>query len=186
VNTPDVIAVDFETMPIRQRPEYPPEPVGVSLRWPGDKRSHYWSWGHPDGNNCDIHQGKRELKRAWDSGLPLLFHHAKFDVAVATERMGLPMPRWDRIHDTMFLAYLADPHSRAIGLKELAAELLDWPAEEKDEVVAWVLANQRMLMGRYPDLRELNKEGKPKDTIAPSKAGAWIFAAPGTLVGPYA
>jgi hypothetical protein len=27
------------------------------------------------------------------------------------------MPPWDRIHDTMFLAYLCDPHSRSLGLK---------------------------------------------------------------------
>jgi DNA polymerase I-like protein with 3'-5' exonuclease and polymerase domains len=185
ITAPDCIAIDFETMPIRQRPAYPPAPVGVSIRWPG-QRSNYHAWGHPDGNNCSMEDARAELQAAWDSGLPLLFHHSKFDVAVATERLGLPMPRWDRIHDTMFLAYLADPHSRAIGLKELAAELLQWPAEEKDELKAWILANQKMLVARWPELRELNKEGKPKDSIAPSKVGAWIFATPGQLAGKYA
>lgn len=174
-------------MPIRQRPDYPPKPVGVSLRYPGDRSSFYWAWGHPDGNNCDAEEGRRVVQEAWDSGLPILCHHSKFDVAVATEAMGLPMPAWDRIHDTMFLAYLADPHSRAIGLKELATELLGWPAEEKDELKAWILANQRMLVGRWPELRELHaKTGLPKDTISPSKTGAWIFATPGKMAGRYA
>jgi DNA polymerase I-like protein with 3'-5' exonuclease and polymerase domains len=186
IEAPPCIVIDFETMPIRQRPTYPPEPVGVSICWPGESRSTYWAWGHPDGNNCSFADARAALVAVWYSGLPLLFHNSKFDVAVATERLGLPMPRWGRIHDTMFLAYLADPHSRAIGLKELAADLLQWPAEERDEVKEWILANQKMLVQRWPELRELNKEGKPKDTIAPSKVGAWIFAAPGQLVGKYA
>jgi len=174
-------------MPIRQRPAYPPEPVGVSIRWPWEERSRYWAWGHPDGNNCSKQDAVRELGKVWASGNDLLFHNSKFDVAVATERLGLPMPRWDRIHDTMFLAYLADPHSRAIGLKELAAELLSWPAEEKDELKAWILANQKMLVARWPELRAINKKtGVPKDTIAPSEVGAWIFATPGQLAGRYA
>lgn len=184
---PDCIVIDFETMPIRQRPTYPPEPVGVALKFPGDKRGTYMAWGHPDGNNFSKQTAVTMLQAVWRSGKSLLFHNSKFDVAVAVERLGLPMPSWDRIHDTMFLAYLADPHSRSVGLKELAEELLDWPPEERDEVKDWILANQKMLVARYPEQRSINKKtGLPKDTIAPSETGAWIFAVPGELAGKYA
>lgn len=186
LSPPPVIVIDFETDPIQPAPNYPPKPVGVSIRWPGYSASHYYAWGHPDGNNCDRAAGLKALQEVWDSNLPLLMHNAKFDCAVAI-KLGLPMPAWERIHDTMFLAYLNDPHSRSIGLKELAHELLGWPPGERDKVAEWIIAHKHILVARYPHLRKINKKtGKPVDNIAPSDVGAWIFAAPGNLVGEYA
>lgn len=189
LTAPPVIVIDFETKPILPMPDYPPEPVGVSIRWPGDSASKYYAFGHPEGNNCTRDEAYLELRRAWeyDTSLPLLFHHAKFDLAVATQWFGLPMPAWDRIQDTMFLAYLYDPHARALGLKELAENLLNWPPEEKDELAAWVVANQKMLLARYPTNNPIDKKtGRHKPTITPSLVGVWIWTAPGQLAGRYA
>jgi DNA polymerase I-like protein with 3'-5' exonuclease and polymerase domains len=185
--TPPVIVIDFETKPIQSMPDYPPVPVGVSIRWPDETKSTYWAWGHPEGNNCTREEAKAALQEAWASSFALLFHNSKFDVIVACLQMGLPMPPWERVHDTMFLAYLADPHSRAVGLKELAADLLNWPAEEKDALADWAIANQRMLLARYPNNNPIDKKtGKPKPTITPKIAWAWIWTAPGHLAGRYA
>jgi DNA polymerase I-like protein with 3'-5' exonuclease and polymerase domains len=186
--TREFITLDFETYPIAQRPEYPPRPVGVALKWPGDA-SFYFAWGHPTANNCDLGEGRRQLRKVWDSGLPILCHHSKFDLAVATEGLGLPMVPWDRIHDTMFLAYLCDPHSRSLGLKELANDYLQWAPEERDAVAEWIGDHTAALLAAYPWNREWDKKKgdyKTPRRITPTRAGAWIFAAPGDVVGPYA
>lgn len=180
MTTPTCIVVDFETWPIGPRPaHYPPKPVGVATKWPG-QQSQYLSWGSMGGNNnADEADGKAELQRVWDSGLPILCHHEKFDVAVAVEQMGFPMLPWERIHDSMFLAYLADPHSRSIGLKELAADMLDWPATEQDAVRDWVMAHKVPLHQQWGAKLNLKRP-------TPAKTGAWIFAVPGDIVDPYA
>jgi DNA polymerase-1 len=174
VNAPEIACVDFETWPIAQRPNYPPKPVGVSIKLPREE-SYYYAWGHPAMNNCGPGDGYRALRQVWDSGLPILFHNAKFDLSVACEGMKLPELSWDRVHDTMFLAYLCDPHARSLGLKELAADLLNWPPAERDALAEWVLEHAATLVATY---------GGQKPTK--SKVGAWIFSAPGNVVGPYA
>ena len=128
---PKTICVDFETEKIERRPMYPPEPVGVSIKWPG-KKSHYYSWGHPTDNNCTYEEAHAELTDVWESGLPILFHNAKFDLSVAYERMDMEELPWERVHDTMLLAFLFDPHARHIDLKQMAEDYLDWPPEERD------------------------------------------------------
>lgn len=182
---PDCIIVDFETKPIGQRPKtYPPAPVGVAIQWPGCG-AEYYAWGHPTGNTDTRENGVAGLRAAWESGLPLLFHHAKFDLAVAYEKLGLPHLDWSRVHDTMFLAYLCDPHARSLDLKELAEDLLSWAPEERDVVVEWVMSHA----DRLPQLS--NRKGK---LCSPSRnkntsgvyAGAWISFVPGDIVGPYA
>lgn len=184
--TPNVITIDFETMPIQSRPDYPPEPVGVAIRY-GVENSRYYSWGHPIKNNCTFGEGVAALRSAWDLPAGKLFHNAKFDVAVACEKLGLPYPAWDEVEDTMFLSFLADPHNRSGGLKELAADLLDWPPDEQDELKDWVLSRKKRLLEEHPEFRKINKKtGKPVNNIAERDAGAWIFAAPGDLVGKYA
>ena len=76
---PAVTTVDFETMPIQPRPEYPPVPVGVSIKRPSDKKPHYFAWGHLNGgNNCSKADAMRALKDVWRSDT-LLFHHAQFE-----------------------------------------------------------------------------------------------------------
>src|SRR5574343_1037036 len=92
--------VDFESFPIQDRPGYPPEPVGVALDVPGQK-PRYLAWGHPlGGNTHSWADGRAALGQIWESGRPVVFHHAPFDVGVAIRRMGLPDLPWQRIHDT--------------------------------------------------------------------------------------
>ena len=178
--------VDFETEPAESRPDYPPEPVGVSIKYP-DRPSRYYGWGHPVRNNCTRQEGVAALGEVWLSGAPLLFHHAKFDLQVATEKLGLPLPPPERIHDTMWLLFLFDPHMRKQGLKESAAQLLNWAPEEQDELAAWILERKHEILEAYPHWREINKKtGKPINNIAPTKTGRWIAAAPGDIVGRYA
>lgn len=179
---------DFETLPIAQRPAYPPKPVGVAIRAPWQPTK-YFSWGHPTGNNCTFEEGRAALQRVWESGLPLLCQNAKFDVEVASEWFGAPIPEWDRIHDTMFLAYLADPHARLLGLKELAADWLNWPPEEQDRMAQWVGDNTPALLAAYGWNRTWDKKEqrfKNPKRITPKEVGKWIFACPGEIVGPYA
>ena len=172
-----ILTLDFETRPILQRPEYPPAPVGVAI-WPDLGHPVYMSFGHINGrNNSSEAEAKERVWSYWcDPTVQILCHNAKFDLAVATERWGFPMLPWHRIHDTMFLAFLDDPHSRSAGLKELAQALLGMPPEEQDQVKAWILANKTRLEPAFPLY--------PK--VTPKQAGAWIFAAPAELVEPYA
>lgn len=186
MTAPECIVLDFETWPIKRRPDYPPHPAGIAIRWPGEVGS-YYACQHPTGNNCTPEEALEALARAWHHPLPKLFHNAKFDVAVAVEKLGLPMLPWEMIHDTMFSAFLCDPHASQLGLKLLAEKHLGLPPEERDAVADWVLAHKAQLLQTYPWNRKINKKtGQPVDNIAPSDVGAWIFAAPGDVVGPYA
>lgn len=186
MKAPDVVTLDWETHPIKRRPHYPPEPVGLAVLWP-DNTSRYLAFGHPAGNNATRDEVLGELARIWDSGLPVLCHNSKFDLAVCCEKVGFPDLPWERVHDTMFLAYLCDPHARSLGLKDLAEDLLNWAPEERDAVADWVIAHKKELLARYPENRKINKKtGLPVDNIAPKDVGAWIFSAPGDLVGEYA
>lgn len=178
---PDCIVIDFETWPIQQRPNYPPRPCGVAIEWPGDE-AFYMAADHPIENNCTPQEMKGEVARALASPLPKLFFNAKFDLAVCYETMGLPKLPWHQVHDAMFLAFLADPHSRALGLKPMAASWLDMPAEERNELDEWIMRHSDTLLQTYPWNK--TKEGQRK--ITKSQCGAWIFATPGKLAGNYA
>lgn len=160
--------IDFETEGIQKRPEYPPVPVGFSIKEPDMKKSMYFAWGHPTGNNCSLADGKRHLKTAWKSAGGLLFHNAKFDVDVAVEHMGVPMPSWDKIEDTMYLAFLNDPHAASFGLKPQSETVLGIPSDERDLLKEWIIAN-------VPEARQ-----------KPSEWGRYICRAPGDMVGKYA
>lgn len=185
MQSPDVICLDFETMPIQQRPAYPPKPVGVALQWPRSEPV-YLAFGHPTGNNCSLSHALTELDKVWASGLPILCHHAKFDLAVSYEALQLPRLAWDAVHDTMFLAYLCDPHSPDLGLKETAEDLLEWPPEERDVVVEWVMAHAESLPklpNRKGKLCGPSRNKRTKDGVF---AGAWIGYTPGNVTAPYA
>lgn len=160
----DVIVVDFETFAIEPRPAYPPVPVGVALL---DGRSaRYLAWGHPAGNNATRVDAVRALRAVWRDPRPKLFHHAKFDLDVAETHLGLPWLPWERVHDTLFLLFLANPHRAKLNLKEAALEELGVPPTERDRLRAWVLEN---VLG-----------------ATPKTWGAYIARAPGDLVGTYA
>ena len=176
-----MITIDFETHSIGRRPDYPPSPVGLAIKF-GGERGRYIAIGSRSPGAATPFNGRAFdeahwlLTAAYNSGQPLLFHNAKFDLEVAEKWFGLPLPRWSRIHDTSFLAYLDDPHAPSLGLKELSEARLDWPPDERDALGDWVLANAARL-----------KEMAPHNGPATRhKAGAWIWAAPAELVAPYA
>lgn len=162
------ITLDFETEAIGTRPEqYPPKPVGLAIWEPG-KQPRYLSWGHPTENNGTWEEGMKQVLKYWDSGRPLLFHNAPFDIEVAMKWFGVSYPHWERVHDTQVMAFLHDPHAKKLELKDLADVLLDMPPEEQDELRDWVFDNV------------------PGSKRAKTKWGAHIREAPGNLVGKYA
>lgn len=171
---PKPVTVDFETFGIEGRPKYPPMPVGVSIKYPG-KKSKYYAWGHPTGNNCCWSDGAAELKKAWGHKEGVLFQNGKFDVDVAEAHFGLPIPSWDKIHDTMFLLFLDDPHQMELGLKPSATRLLGLPADEQDAVGEWLIANQPIKGVKIS-----------KSKSSEHYFGRYIAYAPGDLVGKYA
>lgn len=188
---PNVTTIDFETDPIQARPDYPPRPVGVSIQRAGERRARYWSWGHyTGGNNCDIAEARQALAAAWDDrkkGVRLLFQNAQFDVDVAVTHMGMPMPSWDEIDDTMFLLFLFDPHAPDLKLKPSAERILGTAPEERDEMVAWLRANKKRLVAET-DISQW-KDGKGKSYInstSDDKLGALVAYAPGDVAGRYA
>jgi len=138
---PKPVTVDFETFGIEGRPHYPPMPVGVSVKYPG-KKSRYYGFGHPEKNNSTWGEAVAAVTKAYQHQNGVLFQNGKFDVDVAEEWFELAVPAWQQIHDTMFLLFLDDPHQRELGLKESAARLLDWEAEEQDAVGEWLVVNQ--------------------------------------------
>jgi DNA polymerase I-like protein with 3'-5' exonuclease and polymerase domains len=141
MKTPKPTTIDYETFGIEGRPHYPPVPVGVSIKFWG-KSPKYYAWGHLEGNNCTWPEAREALVKAYASADGILFQNGKFDVDVSEVHMDLAIPEWQKIHDTMFLLFLDDPHQKELGLKPSADRLLGMPEEEKDEVVEWLVANQ--------------------------------------------
>lgn len=167
---PPVNVVDFETLPIDKRPDYPPKPVSMAIRVPG-KKTQRFLWGHPSGNNCSLADAKRVLKTVWRPGNQILCHNAKFDADVAETHMGVAKIPDEDLHDTMFLAFLHDPHARDLGLKPLAETLLEMPPDERDAVADWARANRQYCLEQF--------------FTKPFKAGAYVAYAPGEIVAPY-
>lgn len=167
IRVPRCWTLDFETEGIQDRPIYPPMPVGFALIRPGAKKSKYYSWGHPQGNNCLKSEARNALLEAWESGIPILCHNGKFDIDVAETHMGMKPLRWELIHDTLFLLFLDDPHAVSLSLKPSAERILGMAPEERDAVKDWVLDH-------VPEARQ-----------KPSTWGAYICKAPGDLVGKY-
>lgn len=165
------VTVDFETEGIKGRPDYPPKPVGVALKY-GGQGSRYLAWGHPRENNCTYEEALNELAVVWnDPTTNLVMQNAKFDTDVAEVHMGLRLPRWDRIHDTQYLIYLFDPHAGNFSLKPSAERILNWPPDEQDRLRDWILANVR---------------GTSKSKKSENYWAGFIHCAPGGLVGEYA
>lgn len=166
VKQPKVTTIDFETEGIEGRPKYPPVPVGFSIMEAG-KKVKYYAWGHPCENNCSKEDAVRILKSVWTSNTQMLFHNAKFDVDVAETHMDCPPVSWDRVHDTLYLLFLSDPHAMSLSLKPAAERILSMPPEERDAVKDWLVEK---------GIVRINQ----KDW------GAYIANAPGKLVGTYA
>jgi DNA polymerase-1 len=124
--------VDFETEAITGLPNDPPHPVGAAILAPG-KAPYYLAWGHPEGNNTTALRAKAILQDVLRKQV-CLFHNAAFDLAVARKWLNVEVPPWERIHDTLFLVFLKDPHARTLSLKPSAERYLGEPPTEQDEL----------------------------------------------------
>jgi DNA polymerase I-like protein with 3'-5' exonuclease and polymerase domains len=82
--------------------------------------------------------------------------------------MGMPRLQSEKIHDTLFLLFLDNPHALSLSLKPSAERILGMPPEERDILKEWIIANV------------------PEAKRKPSEWGAYICKAPGKLVGRYA
>src|ERR1041385_8566663 len=102
---PKPVVLDCETFGITARPLYPPTPVGISVQWPGS-RPRYYAFGHMTANNCQWGDARSAILDAYAHPDGVLFQNGKFDVDVIETHFGIPVPAWDRIHDTMFLLFL--------------------------------------------------------------------------------
>jgi DNA polymerase I-like protein with 3'-5' exonuclease and polymerase domains len=180
--------VDFESFPIESRPSYPPKAVGVAIRKPNGV-SKYFAWAHPHGgNNSTLAEVKKELASIARGTGPVLFHNAKFDLCVWSERLGVKLPAWDRIHDTLPMLFLSDPRAVTYSLKPSAELLLGEPPEERDAVIDWLVEHQPVPGVKLTPKAPKNRYTKgAKDTTKKTQyAGAYVAYAPVSLVGPYA
>jgi DNA polymerase-1 len=159
-----MITLDFETKAIQDFMPLLPEPVGCAIRFETGI-SHYYSWGHPTENNCTKEEFRDVLLQYWDGEI-LTQNGATFDIPIAEHWFNLPRRDPLLTHDTLFLAYLLDPHSPQLGLKWLAENWLGMPPDDQQELYDWIMRNT---------------ECKSR-----KKAGAYISEAPGGLAGKYA
>lgn len=161
------VVLDFESEAIDARPKFPPTPVGLAVYEATRCRDpYYMAWGHPIENNIDAAFATIELADLLEQpDNEFIFHNAPFDCSIIEEKMGLVVP-WDRVHDTMLLAFLTDPFGE-LSLKPLAEKLLGEPPTEQEAVRDWLV--------RHSICRANDKSW-----------GAHIARAPGKLVGTYA
>jgi DNA polymerase-1 len=158
-----ILALDFESFGIEARPAYPPTPVGIAVFTP-ENGSHYFAWGHPQGNNSTEEEAISVVQGLIDQAERILFHNAPFDCSILEEKWNLTVP-WHKVEDTMVMAFLDNPHGE-LSLKPLAEQHLGLPPEERDAVKDWLISH-----GVCRDVKGW---------------GAWIAYAPGGLVGEYA
>lgn len=135
----DIVTIDFETYPIKKRPDYPPKPVGVAIHEKG-KKPVYLSWLHPNGNNSTFSDVKRILKSIYKNST-ILFHNGKFDLEVAEKYFDLPLVPQHGWHDSMLLAFLYDPRNENLKLKSLAERHLNIKPDEQKKLHDWITAN---------------------------------------------
>lgn len=152
-----MITLDFETEAIVGNPlVVPPRPVGLAIYWPSGIKEYIPDWD--------------DMKLNWEAALTsshdLLFHNAPFDLSVGCHYFSTSWPPWERIHDTMYLLFLADPYAFSLSLKPSAERYLDEPPEEQNKLHDWIVAN-------IPEATKKN-------------AGKFISLAPIELVRPYA
>lgn len=134
--SPNPVAVDFETEAIDGNPNLaPPRPIGVAIYHPGvlDGSAHY----------LDINENTIAILHQLWNEREMVFHNADFDLSVAEVHLGLPRPPWERIHDTQYLVYLANPYAKTFALKPSAERYLNIPPTQQDKLRSWVLANVR-------------------------------------------
>jgi len=165
----DLVYLDFETEAIGPRPlHYPPKPVGCAVMGPSHGKPRYMAWGHPAGNNCKLEDVLPEFRQLWDDKRAVLsFYNAKFDLEVAQEHLGLPLPPPERIDDPMILAVFKDSRLYNYQQRTLLKLWLKKSQDERDELKLWIWAHFKEELGR--------KKG--------TQWGRYICKAPGDLVG---
>jgi DNA polymerase-1 len=132
IQSTEVITLDFETKPIVGNPLVnPPRPVGLAVYLEGEPPYYLTDWQHM----------VDQWEVAMDSGEDLLFHNAPFDLSVGCHWFNTPWPDWERVHDTLYLLFFADPYAKSLGLKPSAERYLDLPPNEQDELHDWILTN---------------------------------------------
>jgi DNA polymerase I len=159
------ITLDFETQAIENGNPIPPKPVGYAYKV-GNNPGHYISFGHSDKNTHTWDEAKKLLQDLIVTlpSTPVIFHNAKFDVGVCKHWFKFG-PMGD-VHDTMFLAFLANPHETSLSLKPMSAKYLKMPAEEQADLRDWVMSHVK--------------------GTTEKNWGAFISEAPADLVGKYA
>lgn len=106
--------------------------VGLGIAW-APQEAAYLPIAHQEGAQLAWSQVQAALQPFFaDATLPKLAHNGKYDLTVCL-RHGLQVN--GPIHDTMVMAFLLDPASRALGLKAQAASLLGWKMTEISELI---------------------------------------------------
>lgn len=166
----DQIEVDIEsTKIIKGAPVHKAKPVGVALGYPqpdGTFRRLYLAWGHPEGNNCTKEEAHEVLKSIWDKRW-LTHNGCCFDVPALAHYFGLPDRDPLLTDDTLFAAYLFNPHAPSLSLKDLANSWCGIAPDEQQEMYDWIMANV------------------PECTTR-KECGAYIANTPVSISGPYA
>ena len=98
---------------------------------------------------------------------------------MALVEFGLTLPEWERVHDTLFLAFLDDPNAEHIGLKQVADRVLGLPPTERDHLTDWIMGTH-LVPGTRRKLKNV------RGATSRNRAGKWIAYAPGDIVAPYA
>src|SRR5690606_34745064 len=106
--------------------------VGLGIAWaPG--HAAYIPVAHSEGAQLAWAHVAAKVKPFFaDAALPMVAHNAKYDLTVL-RRHGLDIA--GAIDDTLLMAWLLDPASRALGLKALADARLDWTMTELTELI---------------------------------------------------
>ena len=173
-----IITLDFETLPIEPMPNYPPQPIGVALKF-GSEPGVYHSWGHASGTNtCTREKGLELLrdvvKQTYD-GCRLVMHNAKFDWAVLKYVLGLN-PNPGAVDCTMIQSFLHNPYEASLSLKPLSEKYLNWKPEERDAMGEWLMEHVRT-----PEGKKLSDAPKSDNYFV-----KYTYMAPPELAGPYA
>lgn len=97
--------------------------VGLGLAWAAGQGA-YIPVAHAEGTQLPWAEVQAALQPILaNPAIPKLAHNGKYDLTVC-RRFGLTIN--GPIHDTMTMAWLLDPASRSLGLKDMAASELDW------------------------------------------------------------
>lgn len=172
--------IDFESL-VRKAPK----PVGFA-GWhrTRNEKPRYYAFGHPTNNGIYELVKKGRVKRIgpctredalnacqdmWLDTACTLFHNAPFDLDVAEQHFKIPLPRWDKIHDTKYTLFFRDPHAPTLELKPSAERWLGEPPDERDALRDWLIEHKVI----------------PKDA-SEENVGGNICKCPGDLVALYA